>query len=66
MSSYITALIAGPYQVWTDELTSSDGRKIPLGVFCRSSLAEFMDADYIFEKTKAGFKYFEKLFDFVS
>ena len=64
MSSYITALIAGPYQVWTDELTSSDGRKIPLGVFCRSSLAEFMDADYIFEKTKAGFKYFEKLFDF--
>lgn len=64
MSSYITALIAGPYKVWTDQLTSSDGRSIPLGVFCRGSLAEYMDADYIFEKTKAGFKFFEKLFDF--
>ena len=64
MSSYITALIAGPYKVWRDELTSTDGRKIPLGVFCRSSLAEFMDADYIFDKTKAGFDFFEKLFDY--
>ena len=64
ISSYITALIAGPYKFWTDELISSDGRKIPLGVFCRGSLAEYMDADYIFEKTKAGFEFFEKLFDF--
>ncbi|CAB4540717.1 MAG: aminopeptidase N [Actinobacteria bacterium] len=64
ISSYITALIAGPYKVWTDELTSSDGRKIPLGVFCRGSLAEYMDADYIFDKTKVGFEFFEKLFDF--
>ncbi|MFM1779537.1 MAG: aminopeptidase, partial [Actinomycetota bacterium] len=64
ISSYITALIAGPYSVWRDELTSSDGRKIPLGVFCRTSLAEYMDPDYIFEKTKAGFKYFEKAFDY--
>jgi aminopeptidase N len=64
ISSYITALIAGPYRVWRDQLTSSDGRVIPLGVFCRGSLAEFMDADYIFEKTKAGFEYFEKLFDY--
>ena len=64
ISSYITALIAGPYELWRDELTSLDGRKIPLGVFCRKSLAEFMDADYIFEKTKQGFEYFESLFDF--
>jgi aminopeptidase N len=64
ISSYITALIAGPYSVWEDKLTSSDGRTIPLGVFCRESLAQYMDADYIFEKTKAGFEFFEKLFDF--
>ncbi|MCF8528599.1 MAG: aminopeptidase N [Aquiluna sp.] len=64
ISSYITALIAGPYSVWRDELTSKDGRKIPLGVFCRESLSEFMDPEYIFEKTKQGFEYFEKLFDF--
>ena len=64
ISSYITALIAGPYVMWTDELTSLSGKQIPLGVFCRKSLAEYMDADYIFEKTKQGFAYFESLFDY--
>ena len=64
ISSYITALIAGPYSEVRDELTSSDGRKIPLGVFARASMTEFLDSDYIFEKTKAGFEFFEKAFDF--
>ena len=64
ISSYITALIAGPYSVWRDELTSLNGKTIPLGVFCRGSLAQFMDPEYIFEKTKEGFVYFEKAFNF--
>ncbi len=64
ISSYITALIAGPYSVWRDELTSLSGKTIPLGVFCRGSLAQYMDPHYIFEKTKEGFAYFEKAFDF--
>ncbi|GAA2460939.1 aminopeptidase N [Agromyces soli] len=63
MSSYITALIAGPYDVVRDELTSSDGRVIPLGVFSRKSLSQYLDADYLFEKTKQGFAYFEGKFD---
>jgi aminopeptidase N len=63
ISSYITALIAGPYDVVRDELTSSDGRVIPLGVFSRKSLSQYLDADYIFEKTKQGFTYFEDKFD---
>jgi aminopeptidase N len=63
ISSYITALIAGPYDVVRDELTSSDGRVIPLGVFSRKSLSQYLDADYIFEKTKQGFAYFESKFD---
>jgi aminopeptidase N len=63
ISSYITALIAGPYTEVRSELTSSDGRVIPLGVFCRNSLAEHMDADYVFEKTRQGFEFFEKAFD---
>jgi aminopeptidase N len=62
ISSYITALIAGPYAVVRDELTSADGRVIPLGVFSRKSLSQFLDADYIFEKTKQGFEYFEAKF----
>ncbi|MGI9825437.1 aminopeptidase N [Agromyces sp. Marseille-Q5079] len=62
ISSYITALIAGPYAVVRDELTSADGRVIPLGVFSRKSLSQYLDADYIFEKTKQGFEYFEAKF----
>ena len=64
ISSYITALIAGPYRVVRSELTSRDGRTIPLGAFCRESLAEFFDADYIFDKTREGFAFFEEQFDF--
>lgn len=63
LSSYVTALIAGPYAEVRSELTSSDGRKIPLGVFSRKSLSTFVDADYIFEKTRQGFEFFEKQFD---
>ncbi len=63
ISSYITALIAGPYDEIRSELTSSSGRVIPLGVFCRKSLTEFMDADYVFEKTRQGFAFFEEQFD---
>ena len=64
LSSYVTALIAGPYSEWRDELISADGRVIPLGVFARTSLAKFVDADYLFEKTKEGFKFFEAAFDY--
>jgi aminopeptidase N len=64
ISSYITALVAGPYAVVRSELTSSDGRVIPLGLFSRKSLFEYLDADYIFEKTRQGFAYYEEKFDF--
>lgn len=64
LSSYVTALVAGPYAVMRDELTSSDGRVIPLGIFARKSLSQYLDADYIFEKTKQGFEYYEAKFDY--
>jgi len=62
ISSYITAVIAGPYVDWRDSLQSSDGRTIPLGVFARKSLAEHVDADYVFDKTRQGFAYYEEKF----
>ena len=62
ISSYITALIAGPYEVVRDELTSSSGKTIPLGVFSRKSLAQFLDTDYIIDITRKGFEYFESRF----
>lgn len=64
ISTYITAIVAGPYVVERSELTSSDGRVIPLGVFARKSLAPHLDADYIFEKTRQGFAFFEEKFDY--
>lgn len=62
LSSYVTAIVAGPYDVVRSELTSADGRTIPLGVFTRRSLTEHMDADYVFEKTRQGFAYYEDKF----
>ncbi|MFT4156537.1 MAG: aminopeptidase N [Microbacterium sp.] len=62
ISSYITALIAGPYESTFSELTSADGRVIPLGVYGRKSLWQHLDADYIFDKTRQGFAYFESKF----
>ena len=62
ISSYITAIIAGPYQSVHSELTSADGRTIPLGIFARASLFEHLDAEYIFDITRKGFAYFESKF----
>ncbi|KAD3720503.1 aminopeptidase N [Arthrobacter yangruifuii] len=62
ISSYITALIAGPYQNVRSELTSSDGRTIALGVFARRSLMQYMDAENIFELTRQGFAFYEEQF----
>ncbi|MCU1621577.1 MAG: aminopeptidase Metallo peptidase [Frankiales bacterium] len=58
MSTYITALIAGPYHHVHDH---HDG--IDLGIYCRGSLAQFLDADDMFEVTKQGFDFFHRVFD---
>ena len=64
ISSYITAIVAGPYAKITSELTSSDGRTIPLGLYSRKSLSQYLDADYIFDITRKGFAYYEEKFDY--
>ncbi len=55
--TYITALVAGPYHAVRDE---HDG--IPLGVYCRQSLAGYLDADEIFEVTRRGFDFYHASF----
>ncbi|WP_188037245.1 aminopeptidase N, partial [Actinotalea sp. JY-7885] len=62
ISSYITAIVAGPYHREDGELTSSDGRTIPLGVLCRASLAQYLDTDNILDVTRAGFAFYEQAF----
>src|SRR6202522_2397472 len=57
MPTYITAVAAGPYHVVRD---THDG--IPLGLFCRQSLAEYLDADEILEVTRQGFDFYHDSF----
>ena len=61
ISTYLVALIAGPYASWHDEYTDADG-SIPLGIYCRASLAEHMDAERLFTETKQGFGFYHANF----
>ncbi|WP_322778950.1 aminopeptidase N [Frankia sp. Cas4] len=59
ISTYITALVAGPYHEVRDH---HDG--IDLGLYCRQSLAEFLDPDELLTITKAGFDFYHRVFDY--
>jgi aminopeptidase N len=60
MSSYITAIVAGPYAHYHDK-----HREIDLGFYCRKSLAKDFEGDIpeLVEITRAGFDFFEEYFD---
>ncbi|HEX8092598.1 aminopeptidase N, partial [Jatrophihabitans sp.] len=57
LSTYITALIAGPFFQATDH---HDG--IDLGLYCRNSLAEHFETDELFTITKQGFDWYHQNF----
>ena len=63
ISSYLVALIAGPYADWSDTYSDKAG-DIPLRIFCRASLRESMDrdAEQLFALTKAGFAFYHNIF----
>ncbi|MPY62614.1 aminopeptidase N [Streptomyces spongiae] len=63
ISTYITALIVGPYHS-VHSVYEKDGQSVPLGIYCRPSLAEFLDSDAIFEVTRQGFDWFQEKFDY--
>jgi aminopeptidase N len=60
--TYITALITGPYAGVHDVYEAKDGRQVPLGIYCRPSLARYLDPDSIFEVAKQGLAFFEEKF----
>ncbi|ARZ70096.1 aminopeptidase N [Streptomyces albireticuli] len=68
ISTYITAVVAGPYHVVRDHYsrTFADGTvlEIPLGALCRKGLARHFDADDIFAVTKQGLDFFHDNFDY--
>ncbi|HEX5542844.1 MAG TPA: aminopeptidase N [Micromonospora sp.] len=57
MSTYITALCAGPYH---EVRYTHDG--IDLGYFCRASMAEYLDAEDLNLITTQGFDFFHEKF----
>ncbi|MFJ9411104.1 aminopeptidase N [Streptomyces sp. NPDC101393] len=64
ISTYITALIVGPYHSVHSTWEGADGRSVPLGIYCRPSLAEHLDAEEIFAVTRQGFDWFQEKFDY--
>ncbi|MEU1618215.1 aminopeptidase N [Streptomyces sp. NPDC005722] len=68
ISTYITAVVAGPYHMVHDTYrrTLPDGSEleIPLGALCRKGLARHFDADEIFTVTKQGLDFFHDHFGY--
>ena len=68
ISTYITAVVAGPYHYVTDhyarELPGGERLEIPLGALCRKGLARHFDPAEIFTTTKQGFDFFHDHFGF--
>ncbi|MFJ8313859.1 MULTISPECIES: aminopeptidase N [unclassified Streptomyces] len=61
LSTYVVSLVAGPYHAVHTEHRRAAG-SVPLGVYCRQSLAEHLDADEITAVTRQGFDWFEERF----
>lgn len=76
LSTYLIAFCAGPWYEVTDSWTGTiaphpetpiehqpEGEiTIPLGIYCRQSIAEHLDADVLFKETKQGFDFYAKHF----
>ncbi len=59
VSTYFIVLAAGPYAVVHDRHGDID-----LGVYCRRSLEQHLDAGEILEVTKAAFDFYHRTFDY--
>ena len=58
ISTYVYALHAGQYQRW-----ASAAGAIPLRLFARASLAEYVHPEHWFVPTQQGFGFFQRYFD---
>ncbi len=61
LSSYITAVAAGPYHRVSGRWEASGG-PVELGVLCRASLAPHLDAEEILDVTRRGLDFFTTAF----
>ncbi len=59
LPTYLTALVAGPFHSVRER-----HRDIDLGIHCRRSLAEHIEAEEWLEITRQGFDFFEEAFEY--
>ncbi|AJT42868.1 aminopeptidase N [Psychromicrobium lacuslunae] len=73
ISTYITCVLAGEYthfsSSWSGNVRpngagEAEPLEIPLGAYCRASVAKAFDAENIFELTRAGLDFLHQKFDF--
>ncbi|MGI9033359.1 MAG: aminopeptidase N [Acidimicrobiales bacterium] len=57
--TYLVAVVAGPYHAVADHHGS-----LPLGLYCRESLAPYLEPDEIFTLTRQGLDFFSAEFDY--
>ena len=56
ISTYLTAIAAGPYHMVRDRYVGKSGQVVPLGVACRASLAAHLDAGRDLRGHQAGLR----------
>ncbi len=61
ISTYITAVAAGPYHR-SESLWTRDDLTVKLGALCRASLADYFDPEDIFDITRRGLDFFHDKF----
>ncbi|MGP4111640.1 aminopeptidase N [Streptomyces sp. 4N509B] len=68
ISTYLTAVVAGPYHRVTDHysrrLPDGSTLEIPLGLLCRKGLARHFDPEELFTTTRQGLDFFHEHFAF--
>ena len=65
LSSYITAVVAGPWAViegptWSGGASDGGHVELPLRLACRRTLARYLDSEDVFEVTRAGLGFFHE------
>ena len=63
LSSYITAIVAGPWAVieggtWSGGASDGGHADLALRLLCRRTLARYLDSDDVFEVTRAGLDFY--------
>jgi aminopeptidase N len=63
LPTYQFEVVAGEYAVVSGSHTTPRGQVIPLGLACRQSLAQLLDAEDVFAVTRQGLDYYTELFE---